>query len=75
MYCTYLYESAYEAISKVVHIPDQDPVFGIKLVGSDALLQVERTPGGISIRLPDCELNEQAPIAHVFHMQKGEEAK
>jgi alpha-L-fucosidase len=70
-----LYESADEAVSKIIHIPYQEPVSGIELVGSDALLQVERTPEGISITLPDCELNGQAPIAHVFRMQKGEEAK
>jgi alpha-L-fucosidase len=70
-----LYESADEAVAKIVHIPYQQPVLGIELVGSDAELQVERTPEGISITLPDGELNGQTPIAHVFRMQKGEEIK
>jgi alpha-L-fucosidase len=75
VYCTYLYESADKAVDKIVHIPYQEPVSGIKLVGSDALLKVEHTPEGISITLPDGELNGQAPIAHVFRMQKDEEIK
>jgi alpha-L-fucosidase len=75
VYCTYLYESADEAVAKIVHIPYQEIVSGIELVGSDAELQVERTPEGISITLPDCELNGKAPIAHVFRMQKDEEIK
>jgi alpha-L-fucosidase len=72
VYCSYLYTSADSPVSEHVSIPYSQPVASIELVGTGERLAYTRSDEGLSVTLPQSELHNQAPIAHVFRIRAVE---
>lgn len=68
-YAFYLYRDEHEEVPAELHLPLQQPVSRIDLVGGADNLEFRRTDDGVAIRLPEKEREGLAPIAHVFRIR------
>ncbi|MBB3131466.1 alpha-L-fucosidase [Paenibacillus rhizosphaerae] len=68
-YAFYLYRDEHEEVPAELHLPLQQPLSRIDLVGGADNLEFRRTDDGVAIRLPEKEREGLAPIAHVFRIR------
>lgn len=69
VYCTYLYASEDAPVTSAIFIPYTDAVSKIELVGTDEPVSFTRSGAGLTLRLPESQLNGgKAPIAHVVRL-------
>ncbi|MEK3890044.1 alpha-L-fucosidase [Bacillus sp. FSL K6-3431] len=66
VYCFYMYENEDTPIKQEIFIPYTDKVNSIDIVGGSENIKYTSSNEGIFIELPETELGEHAPIAHVF---------
>ncbi|WP_053375074.1 alpha-L-fucosidase [Paenibacillus sp. FJAT-27812] len=70
VYCSCLYPSADSEVSETIFIPFNDSLESVELVGMEGKLSWTREADGITVQLPAAAISENAPIAHVFRMQR-----
>ncbi|GAF08491.1 alpha-L-fucosidase [Paenibacillus pini JCM 16418] len=68
-YAFYLYKDDQEVVEEELYIPMMIEFSRIDLVGGQDKLDYRRIENGIVVRMPETELQIQAPIAHVFRIQ------
>lgn len=65
-YCFYLYENENSLIKEDILIPYTKKVTNIDIVGGKNNIPYKQLNEGILIKMPESEINQNTPIAHVF---------
>lgn len=66
VYCFFMYEREDSPMEQKIFIPYTDKVSSIDIIGGQENIKYTSSHEGIFIELPETELGEHAPIAHVF---------